>query len=243
MKKVIMLTVAAAVIQVFALTPQTTANASGLEQALAQVLSASQDMARVQQIIQLKNDYETGNKNAVIETLVRTALDQTGNGSLAPVAVGNITQAAQTVLRQQVETRISDRIVPYYDQLNQLASLINTGGVLQPKASVNNNSLTGAPDNYRKVIQMTATAYAPGAADNGQWGNSTHVGTTVKKGIAAVDPNVIPLGSRLWVEGYGEAVAEDTGSAIKGNRIDLAFNSRSEAQDYGIKDVKVYLLK
>lgn len=242
MRKAIMLTLAVSVINAFALAPQT-ANASSLEQTLAQLVAANQDMARVQQLIQLKNDYETGNKNAVIETLVRTALDQTGNSSLAPVAAGNISQAAQTALRQQIETRISDRIVPYYGQLNQLASLFNTGGTLQPKATINNNSLAGAPDNYRKVLRMTATAYAPGVADNGQWGNITHVGTTVKKGIAAVDPTVIPLGSRLWVEGYGEAVAEDTGSAIKGNRIDLAFNNRSEAQDYGIKDVKVYLLE
>ena len=241
MRKAVMLTLAVTVINVFALAPQTV-NAASLEQTLAQMLTAGQDMTRVQQLLQLKNDYEAGNTNAVIETVVRTALEQTGNGSVTPIAVGDIRQAAQTALRQQVEARVSDRIVPYYDQLNQLATLLNMGGTLQPQAAVNNNSLTGAPETYRKVIRMTATAYAPGTADNGQWGNSTHVGTTVKKGVAAVDPTIIPLGSKLWVEGYGEAVAEDTGSAITGNRIDLAFNSRSEAQDYGIKDVKVYLL-
>ena len=69
------------------------------------------------------------------------------------------------------------------------------------------------------------------------------MGGKVRKGVAAVDPTVIPMGTKLWIEGYGEAIAEDQGSAIKGNRIDLAFNNRSEALDYGIQPVKVYVLK
>jgi len=90
---------------------------------------------------------------------------------------------------------------------------------------------------------MTATAYAPGALDNGKWGNLTYMGGKVRKGVAAVDPDVIPMGTRLWIEGYGEAVAEDQGSAIQGNRIDLAFNNRSEALNYGIQRVKAYVLE
>lgn len=102
------------------------------------------------------------------------------------------------------------------------------------------------PDNYEKVLDITATAYAPGPLDNDQWGDKTYLGTTIRPGVVAVDPNVIPLGSRLYVkypDGHGEyAVAEDTGGAIKGNRIDIAMMDRGNATDFGIKPVKVYVV-
>ncbi|QDR82325.1 3D domain-containing protein [Sporomusa termitida] len=103
-----------------------------------------------------------------------------------------------------------------------------------------------APANATKVLDVKATAYAPGAHDNGQWGDKTFLGTTVRPGIVAVDPNVIPLGTRVYIEypdGTSQyAVAEDTGGAIKGNRIDVAVPSVAKAYDFGIKNVKVHVL-
>ena len=105
---------------------------------------------------------------------------------------------------------------------------------------------TNAPDNFQKVIDVKATAYAPGPHDNDQWGDKTFLGTTVRPGIVAVDPNVIPLGSQVYIEypdGTGHyATAEDTGGAIKGNRIDVAMSSVDKAYDFGIKNVKVYVV-
>lgn len=102
------------------------------------------------------------------------------------------------------------------------------------------------PDNYEKVLDITATAYSPGPLDNDQWGDKTYMGTTIRPGVVAVDPKVIPLGSRLYVQypdGHGEyAVAEDTGGAIKGNRIDIAMMDRGNAKEFGIKPVKVYVV-
>jgi 3D (Asp-Asp-Asp) domain-containing protein len=102
------------------------------------------------------------------------------------------------------------------------------------------------PDNYQQVLNIKATAYAPGAHDNDQWGNKTFIGTQIRPGIIAVDPRVIPLGSRVYIlfpDGHGEyAVAEDTGGAIKGNRIDIAKWTVSEAEDFGIQHVKVFVL-
>jgi len=61
--------------------------------------------------------------------------------------------------------------------------------------------------------------------------------------VIAVDPSVIPLGSRVWVEGYGEAVAGDTGGAIKGNRIDVLLPSEAyAAQNWGRRTVQVRVL-
>jgi 3D (Asp-Asp-Asp) domain-containing protein len=103
-----------------------------------------------------------------------------------------------------------------------------------------------APTNYKKVLDITATAYAPGPHDNDQWGDKTFTGTKVRPGIIAVDPDVIPLGSRVYIQypdGHGEyVVAEDTGGAIKGNRIDIAKPTVHNAQDFGMKDVKVFVM-
>lgn len=89
---------------------------------------------------------------------------------------------------------------------------------------------------YKQKMNMTATAYT-------HTGNCTATGTTTRRGIVAVDPSIIPLGSRLYIEGYGYARAEDTGGAIKGNRIDVFLPSHSEARRYGRRQVTVYILK
>ena len=102
------------------------------------------------------------------------------------------------------------------------------------------------PSNYKEVLDISATAYAPGPHDNDQWGNKTYIGSQVRPGIIAVDPTVIPLGSRVYIQypdGHGEyAIAEDTGGAIKGNRVDVAKWTVNEAQDFGIQKVKVYVV-
>jgi len=61
--------------------------------------------------------------------------------------------------------------------------------------------------------------------------------------LIAVDPKVIKLGTKVWVEGYGEAIAGDTGGAIKGNRIDVLFPTEKQARDWGRKKVKIKIMK
>ena len=101
-------------------------------------------------------------------------------------------------------------------------------------------------ERYKQELDIVATAYAPGPHDNGKWGSLTHIGTQVRPGVIAVDPKVIPLGSRLYIEfpdGHGMyGVAEDTGGAIKGNRIDIAMWTVAEAYDFGIQNIKVRIL-
>ncbi len=60
--------------------------------------------------------------------------------------------------------------------------------------------------------------------------------------VIAVDPSVIPLGSRVWVEGYGEAIAGDTGGAIKGNIIDLFMENKQDALNWGRQTVDIKIL-
>ncbi|MBV8285230.1 MAG: DUF348 domain-containing protein [Candidatus Eremiobacteraeota bacterium] len=90
------------------------------------------------------------------------------------------------------------------------------------------------------ALQMVATAYTAGC-----YGCSgiTAIGRPAGHGIVAVDPSVIPLGTRLFIPGYGLAIAGDTGGAIRGLRIDLGFNSERDALLFGRREVTVYRLK
>ncbi|MDD3520639.1 MAG: 3D domain-containing protein [Actinomycetota bacterium] len=89
---------------------------------------------------------------------------------------------------------------------------------------------------------MVATAYFSGGG--GLSGNGiTAIGLRARKGIVAVDPRVIPLGTKLYIPGYGEALAADTGGWVKGNRIDLVFESLEECYRFGRRRLKVYLVE
>jgi 3D (Asp-Asp-Asp) domain-containing protein len=86
---------------------------------------------------------------------------------------------------------------------------------------------------------MVATAYTANCDGcSGVTASGQHAG----HGIVAVDPRVIPLGSHLYIPGYGHAVAGDTGGAIRGNRVDLGFNSDADAMQFGRRPVTVYVL-
>ena len=91
------------------------------------------------------------------------------------------------------------------------------------------------------IRDRRSTAYTSDPAENGGY-STTAMGTAIRYGVAAVDPNVIPLGTRLYIEGYGYARAEDTGGAIKGNRIDLVFGSKSQSNNWGRRTVRVTIL-
>lgn len=101
--------------------------------------------------------------------------------------------------------------------------------------------------NFTRALKMSSTAYDATFESCGkkpgdpQYG-ITYTGLRVRPGIVAVDPRVIPLGTWLYVEGYGEALAADIGGAIKGNKIDLYFESPSDVSKYGRRPVKVYVL-
>jgi len=94
-----------------------------------------------------------------------------------------------------------------------------------------------------KELTVTATAYT--ASCTGCSG-VTATGINLKNNpdlkVIAVDPNVIPLGTKVYVEGYGYAVAGDTGGAIKGNKIDVFFPNKSQAYNWGRKTVKIRIL-
>ena len=112
----------------------------------------------------------------------------------------------------------------------------------------------GETRRYSDVYVMQASAYTAGYESTGKkpgdpYYGITKSGTQVRPGVVAVDPKVIPLGSRLYIESmdgkvsYGIAYAEDTGSSIKGNKIDIYFENLADAKRFGRRQLKVYVLK
>jgi 3D (Asp-Asp-Asp) domain-containing protein/LysM repeat protein len=109
------------------------------------------------------------------------------------------------------------------------------------KADTNNESSNQA--GIEKEITVRATAYT---ADCQGCSGTTATGVNLKANpnakVISVDPSVIPLGSKVYVEGYGYATAADTGSAIKGNRVDIFVPNEKDAVNWGVKNVKVQIL-
>lgn len=101
---------------------------------------------------------------------------------------------------------------------------------------------------YSKKITMTATAYSTSPSENGGYSVSA-MGNPLGYGIVAIDPSIVPLGSKVYIEStdgswiYGIASAEDTGGAIKGNRIDLCYSSSNEVSNFGRRSCNVYILQ
>lgn len=90
------------------------------------------------------------------------------------------------------------------------------------------------PEPEPEPVIFTATAYT--------WtGNRTATGTWPSRGTVATDPRVIPMGTRMHIEGYGEAVAADTGGAIKGQKLDLYMDDVNECLQWGRRKVQIQI--
>jgi 3D (Asp-Asp-Asp) domain-containing protein len=121
-----------------------------------------------------------------------------------------------------------------------------------PPSSTKNNSNSGQakpstsekakPTNSGKELYVTSTAYSHEDTQS----DITYSGYNIKQNpnmkLIAVDPGVIPLGSKVWVEGYGVAIAGDTGGAIIGHKIDVLMPNSSKARQWGRKTVKIIIL-
>jgi len=127
--------------------------------------------------------------------------------------------------------------------------IISEGTLITDNVAVVN----GQTIQYKKMLTCQATAYDLSFESCGKWPGTpgygiTASGTYAKVGTVAVDPRVIPLGTKMFIVStdgsyvYGYCTAEDTGGAIKGNKVDLFYNTRSECMQFGRRSVKVYIL-
>lgn len=106
-----------------------------------------------------------------------------------------------------------------------------------------NVSVSSPPASSGTEMFVTATAYTaycPGCSGTTAYGIDLRANPDKK--VIAVDPSIIPLGTKVWVEGYGEAIAGDVGSAIKGHKIDVFIPSYDSAMEWGVKKVKIKII-
>ena len=110
-------------------------------------------------------------------------------------------------------------------------------------STVKEVSKSNESTNNAKELYVSATAYSHESSKTGLTATGYNIKANPNTKLIAVDPSVIPLGTKVWVEGYGEAIAGDTGGAIKGHKIDVLMPSSAQAISWGRKTVKIVILK
>lgn len=156
------------------------------------------------------------------------------NNHIYAVNINNIDNSINIDFKSKSETIIND--------LNIHNKNIEEKKVDDALSITNSDNIkieSNPTNNYKEVYTMMSTAYAGDTI--------TYMGTTPVRdpdGIStiAVDPSIIPLGSKVYIPGYGLAIASDTGGLINGNRIDLFLNSEDECINWGVQTVSLYLI-
>lgn len=156
------------------------------------------------------------------------------NNHIYAVNINNIDNSINIDFKSKSETIINDLNIH-----NKNIEEKKVDDVLSTTNSDNIKIESNPTNNYKEVYTMMSTAYAGDTI--------TYMGTTPVRdpdGIStiAVDPSIIPLGSKVYIPGYGLAIASDTGGLIKGNRIDLFLNSEDECINWGVQTVSLYLI-
>ncbi|MDR1642444.1 MAG: G5 domain-containing protein [Clostridiales bacterium] len=156
---------------------------------------------------------------------------------------GELETALKISFRKEIEESreiLSETVVH-----EPIPKIVRVGSKLAPAGGLGEKVESISELDYSQVIVMNATAYTaselakPGSKRYG----ITASGMKVAHGVVAVDPRVIPLGTKLYIEGYGYSIAADTGGAIKGNKIDLYMETLQAARQFGRRNVTVYVLK
>lgn len=179
-------------------------------------------------VVKKNNDLEEGRKKVIQEGKSGEKVTTTR------VVYENGKEVSKKVISEVVTKKPVEKVVA-----------MGTLGVYTPSRGVNIR--------YSNIMKMRATAYTADYASTGKGPGDYGYGITATGTVArrnhggyssiAVDPRVIPLGTKVYVEGYGYAIAEDTGGAIKGDKIDVFFDGNNEVYNWGVKWVNVYILK
>ena len=164
-------------------------------------------------------------------------IDTIPKGTKQVISAGIPGTVKRTYLVKYVDGVKTDEALYTEEKLSNPVNEVANVGV---GGTVTANDGTVYTYNYRKQMEATAYTYLPPYTTM-----TTATGQTLRKGIVAVDPKVIPLHTKMFITGsveYGLGVAEDTGGAIKGNIVDLAYMSYDECIKFGRRQMQVYIL-
>lgn len=149
---------------------------------------------------------------------------------------------------RQINSRVQQLQQSNKDLQNEVHRLKQKNNELRRKLSMEGSKASPLPSRgsheVGKTFYMNSTAYTAycrGCSGKTKWGElDLRANPNLK--VIAVDPNIIPLGTKVYVEGYGYAIAADTGGAIRGHKIDIFMPSRQQALQWGRRIVRVTIL-
>ncbi|MFS0784134.1 ubiquitin-like domain-containing protein [Bacillus sp. 1P06AnD] len=146
------------------------------------------------------------------------------------VFIENGKEVKRTLVAKKVVREKQDKVVA-----------VGTKAAVSASTSSGNTSYTGGGG---QEMVVNATAYTAGCNGcSGLTATGYDLRSNPNAKVIAVDPSVIPLGTKVFVEGYGYAIAADTGGAIRGNKIDVFFSSKSKAYQWGKRSVKIRVIR
>nr|WP_317331290.1 G5 domain-containing protein [uncultured Romboutsia sp.] len=164
---------------------------------------------------------------------------QPGNNELLyKITYHNGKQVEKKFIEEVVVTEPVDKVIKKGTKVELQVASSRGESIRAKSTSYSNNSSNGnssSSNSNRKHISVVATAYTGGGI--------TSTGTTPKWGTIAVDPSVIPYGTKVYIPQFGETfIAEDCGSAIKGNKIDIYMNDEGAVKNWGRKTIDIYIV-
>ncbi|EHB2646284.1 DUF348 domain-containing protein [Listeria monocytogenes] len=152
------------------------------------------------------------------------------------VTFENGKEKKRDVIKENVTSKKTDKVVVRGTKEKVVATPVSN--VSTPSTTSSSSSSSSSTPSGGKTYRMESTAYSGGGTT--AYGINLSANPGLK--VIAVDPRIIPLGSKVWVEGYGEAIAGDTGGAIKGNIVDVYFPNEIQCYSWGRRMVTVKVL-
>ncbi|MGF6953336.1 3D (Asp-Asp-Asp) domain-containing protein [Neobacillus sp. B4I6] len=206
---------------------------------LQQIENDKKEIDRQEQIL-LKDQEELANQQALLDQNMQkrqqtlTVMQQKYSQILKQMALAEQEKAG-------VESQMMDIQAKIKKEQDEAKARTTAKTTKAAPSSSENITTTAAATISGREMYVSATAYSPEES-----GSITALGYNIRKNpnmkLIAVDPRVIPLGKKVWVEGYGVAIAGDTGGAIKGHKIDVLVPNRAKALQWGRRTVKVVVL-
>ncbi|KGR77581.1 G5 and 3D domain-containing protein [Ureibacillus sinduriensis] len=180
----------------------------------------------------------------VVEESIDFAVETKSDSSLLKgkekvITQGEAGKVARTYEITKKNGKVVEKVIKSEEVIQKPTTKVVAVGTKVVTASVSRSKSSASSSS--KEFYVTATAYT---ANCSGCSGVTATGLALSDGmkVIAVDPSVIPLGTKVWVEGYGNAIAADKGSAIKGNKIDVFVGSDAQANSWGRKKVRIKIL-
>ncbi|WP_322448623.1 ubiquitin-like domain-containing protein [Robertmurraya mangrovi] len=180
----------------------------------------------------------------VVEEPIRFAVVTKKDNTLSKGTEKTVTTGKEGLISKKYEVILENGKEKSRKLLKEKVVKEKQDKVVAVGTKVSTQTVSRGTQNVSNEFMVTATAYTPycnGCSGRSAAGINLRSDPNLK--LIAVDPSVIPLGTKVYVEGYGYAIAGDTGGSIKGNKIDVLFQTKAEAYRWGRKTVKIKILK